>query len=590
MIQQTQVYDYMVRSGTVQCRWNSVEKTLPISIGMLPRKKEGELSAYSVLGSENGGLHVQVFMENDTGLQIEVLSFSMETTILLPEKTQVFCNGYQSWSCSEMADVKKGFPIPPAYKPSLLKNSGDYRFSSYKRGLAHSWSYTYFNAPIGFTLLASLDESMAYTRFQFQYDAKKAGATVFVEKDCEGLTLPPVPRMSGTGTLPVKILDFFMTTGLEEDCFNRYFDLFYQVNKENGLFNRSLPALAWDSWYSLFDQVEENHLLSILKEYKVREIPLDYFIIGQGYEKQVGDWMTPSDNFPGGLPRVVKEIKAAHYKAGLTFCPFICSGKSQLFLERPELIAKDKRGKLLKVGKIRGHGGDYYLIDLYNPQSISYVKRCIKTIVEDWGISILKFDFLYAAGLHSGPYVKRTRAQAVHHALDLLRKFAGPVPVIACGVPIGNAIGRFEYCSVAPDLSSGWDGSNPFFVGKNIRERESTLGAIKSAIARRHLDSRAFSCDPGSFSLRKYKNNLSAREQESLFKTCIIFGGLISNSDSIGSYSADALDLYRLAIAHRSTRSHDKNVLSVEKTPKAYNVQYVLRGELHRDSISLSNK
>jgi len=588
MIQQTQVYDYMVRSGTVQCKWNGVEKTLPVSIGMLPRKTENELSAYSVLASENGGLRIQVFIENDTGLQIEVQSCLMETTILLPEKTQVFCNGYQSWSRSEMTNVRKGLPIPPVYQSHMLKYSGDYLFSSYKKGLAHSWSYTYFNAPIGFTLLASLDESLAYTRFQLNFDHKKSGSCVFVEKDCEGLTLPPVPRTSGAEIPPVKILDFFMTTGREEDCFNRYFDLFYQVNKDKGLFNRSTPALVWDSWYSLFDQVGENQLLSILKEYKVREIPLDYFIIGQGYEAQVGDWMMPSDHFPGGLPRVVRAVKSAKYKAGLTFCPFICSRKSQLFMERPELIAKDKKGHLLKIGKNFDRGGDFYLIDLYNPQSVSYIKRCIKTVIEDWGIELLKFDFLYTAGLHSGSYVKRTRAQAMRHALEMLREFSGPVPVIVCGVPLGSAMGLFEYCSVAPDLSSGWDGPNSFLVGKNARERESTLGAIKSTIARRQLEGRAFSCDPGSFSLRKFKNNLSTLEQEALFKTCIIFGGLISNSDSIGSYSADALNQYRLAIAHRPTRSHDKKVLSVEKTERAYQVQYVLRNELHEDTISLS--
>ena len=587
MIQHTQVYDYMIRSGTIQCKWNGAEKVLPVSIGVLPRRKESECSAYCVLASENGGLRVQVFIENDTGFHVEVQSFSLETTILLPEKTQVFCNGYQSWSSSSMTDVRKGLPIPPIFKPALLQNAGDYLFSNYRHGHAHSWSYTYFTAPIGFTLLASLDETIAFTRFQFVYDKRKSGACVLVEKDCEGLFLPPVPRTSGAESPPVKILDFFMTSGDEEDCVNRYFELYYQANSIHNRVNRSHPALAWDSWYSLFTQVEENVLLSTLKEYKVREIPLDYFIIGLGYEDRIGDWMKPSANFPHGLSPVIKAVQSAGYKAGLTFCPFICSENSQIFMERPELIAKDKSGNLLRIGKIPDYGGDLYLLDLYNPQAVSYIKRCIKTVA-GWGIGLLKFDFLYVAGLHSGIDFKRTRAQAISHALDLLRKFSDPLPVIACGVPIGSAVGLFEYCSVTPDLSPGWDGPNPFLTGKNIRERESTLGAITSAVGRRHLDSRAFSCDPGSFSLRRFKNRLTSREQEALFKTCIVFGGLISNSDSIGSYSADALNQYRLAIAHRATHLHDKNVLSVERTGKAFVVNYLLRSELKETTITLS--
>lgn len=587
-MQQTRVYDYMVRSGTVQCVWNGVEQALPISIGMLPRKTENELSAYSILTSEKGGLRVQVFIENDSGFPVEVRSFGLETTILLPEKTEVFCNGYQSWSVSEMTELRKGLSIPPLFQPSLLKNSGDYRFVSYAKGFAHSWSYTYFIAPIGFTLLASLDESVAYTRFQFKPDSKKSGVCVYVEKDCEGLYLDLIPRTSGADVPPVKILDFFMTTGIEDDCFNRYFELFYQMDYNRIRHNKSHPAIAWDSWYSLFDQVEETRLLSILHEYKVREIPLDYFIIGQGYEQQVGDWMTPSTNFPGGLGRVMKAAKTAGYKPGITFSPFICSSKSQLFMERKELLVKDKSGNLLKIGKNHDHGGYYYLLDLYNPQSVNYIKRCVRTLVEDWGVQLLKLDFLYAAGLNSGLHVKRTRAQAVHHSLSLLRRICGPIPVVACGVPLGSVFGLFEYCSVTPDLSSGWDGPNPFFVKKNVRERESTLNAIQSAIARRHLDGRAFSSDPGSFSLRKFKRNMTSEEQEALFKTCIIFGGLISNSDSIGSYSVDALNQYRLAIAHKSTRYHDKKVLSVQKTDGVYQIHYTLRNELHDDTITTS--
>ncbi len=588
MMQQTRVYDYMVRSGNVVCEWNGAEQALPVSIGMLPRKTENELSAYSLLTAEGGGLHVQVYIENDTGFPVEVRSFCLETTILLPEKTEVFCNGYQSWSMSGMTEVRKGLPVPPLYQPSLLKNSGDYRFATYRKGFAHSWSYTYFSAPIGFTLLASFDESIAFTRFQFKPDSRKSGFCVFVEKDCEGLVLELVPRTSGADIPPVKILDFFMVTGEEGDCFDRFFDLFYQMDFNRLRRNKSRPAIAWDSWYSLFDQVEETRLLSILHEYKVREIPLDYFIIGQGYEQHTGDWMTPSSNFADGLTLVAKTIKAAGYRPGLTFSPFICSAKSQLFMERKELLAKDPSGNLLKMGTNSERGGHYYLLDLYNPQSVNYIKRCVRTMVEDWGIQLLKLDFLYAAGLNSGRHVKRTRAQAVHHAMSLLHKICGPIPVIACGVPLGSVFGLFEYCSVTPDLSSGWDGPNAFLVRKNVRERESTLNALQCAIARRHLDGRAFSSDPGSFSLRKFKRNLTSKEQESLFKTCIIFGGLISNSDSIGTYSADALNQYRLAIAHKSTRYHDKKVLSVKKAGGAYHVHYTLRNELRDDTINVS--
>lgn len=586
-MQDTRVYDYMVRSGTVQCVWAGVEKTIPVSIGVAPRRKENDLSIYCTLSSPNGGLRVEVFIENDTGLPVEIRSFSLETTILLPENTQVFCNGYQSWSYSPMVEVSRGLPRQSRHQPSLLRNSGDTAFTSYANQQAHSWSYTYFNAPIGFTLLASLDESAAYTKYKFSYDTSKAGSSVLVEKDCEGFFLTPVPRTSGVEIPPVKILDFFMTTGPEQDCFSRYFDLFYQSNSGSGRFNRSMPALAWDSWYAMYNQPEELRILSVLNEYKVREIPLDYFIIGQGYENKVGDWTTLSRQFSGGMSRVVKAVREAGYKPGLTFSPFICSSSSLLYSERRELLARDRNEQLICVGRNREMGGRLYLLDLYNVEAQKLIRRTIRTMIEEWGIQILKMDFLYAAGLHSGSYVKRTRAQAVNHALGLVRDAAGSVPVIACGVPLGSAIGIVEYCSVAPDLSPEWDGPVSLFTCKSIRERESTRSAVISTIGRRHLDGRAFSCDPGSFTLRKFKNRLRPSEQESLYKTCIIFGGLISNSDSIGSYSADALDQYRVALAHKATRFNHKRVLSIERTDHSVKVKYALRNELREDLIDL---
>ncbi len=580
MLQETRVYDYMVRSGNLVCKLNGATESLPISIGVLPRKKDNSVMAYCVLSSENGGLRVQAFIENDTGLHVEIVSCELETTIHLPSQTHVFCNGYQSWSSSQMISLSNGLPKPPIFQPALHSKAGDYKFSQYSNRKSHSWTYTYFNAPTGFTLLGSLDESLAYTRFDFVHNDSRTGASVIAAKDCEGLFLPPVQRTSGLDVPPVKIFDFFMTTALEDDCFGRYFSLFYKSNRDAGLFNRSRPALAWDSWYALFNQIEENRLLAILWEYKVREIPLDYFIIGQGYEVQAGDWTTHSSSFPGGLPRVIKAISEAGYKPGITLSPFICSSKSQIFRERLELMARDNKGRLIKVGKSHDQGGSLYLLDLYNPQVINHIKRTIKTMTIEWKVALLKMDYLFAAGLNRGAHSKRTRAQAMNHALMILREATGSVPVIACGVPLGSAFGLFEYCSVASDLSSGWNGPNPVFVSKNSRERESTLSAIKSSINRRHLDGRAFSCDPGSFSLRKHKNKLSVEEQESLYKTCIIFGGLISNSDSIGTYGADALNLYRNAISHKATRFNDKRVLSVETTDKGYHVRYALRNEL----------
>lgn len=584
-MQETKIYDYMVRSGTVTCNWAGAEQTIPISIGIKPRNKESEISACCVLTSAKGGLRAEVLIDNDTGLPLRIVSVSLDTTILLPDNTPFFCNGYQSWSNSGLYGNNKSFARPAVFCPKLLRKSGDYDFYHYTKKTLHSWTYTYFDAPLGYTLLASLDESFAYTYFEFYAETNKRGINVRIRKDCDGLILPPVPRTSALEVPPQKISDVFITTGNELNCWDRYFELFYENNAKIGLHNKSKPALAWDSWYFMYDQIEENRLMDVLKDYKIRQIPLDYFIIGRGYEKEFGDWTKPSEKFPGGMDRVVKAIKSAGYKPGLTISPFVCSARSGLYNERKELLAKDRKGRLICIGRSRDLGGKLYLLDLYNPEAKKYLKRYIHTLISEWGIEVLKMDFLYAAGFNSGDHCKRTRAQAVFHALNLLKEYAEDTPVIACGVPLGSCFGLFEYCSVSPDLSADWDGSRSRFLLKSIRERESTQNAITTSIARRHLDGRAFSSDAVAFSLRKYKIRITGMQQEALFKTSIIFGGLICGSDSIGSYSGDLLETYRQAIVHRCSRSNDKRVLSVKNVEQAIVVKYVLKNEFKEDLI-----
>ncbi|MHB8964308.1 MAG: alpha-galactosidase [Saccharofermentanales bacterium] len=586
-MQDTRVYDYMIRSGTMSCHYAGSDSTIPVSIGVTPRQRKGEIVAHCVLSAAAGGLRVEVILDNDTGLPVRIDSLSLDTTILLPKQTPYFCNGYQSWSRSGLSDSRRRLRRPPVLCNSFLRRSGDYDFVRYSSSHAHSWTYTYFDAPLGYTLIASLDESIAFTRIRYTRDDSRKGTTIQIEKDCEGLFYEPVAKTSGNRPEHLKILDVFIATGDESGCWNRYFDLYYSLNRENGRMNRSKPAFAWDSAYAMFDTLDEVRIRSVLREYAGFEIPLDYFIIGSGYETALGDWTLTGQNFEGGMQSIARKIKSFGYKPGISFSPFICSSKSLLYRERRELLVKDGRGKVRCIGRNRNLGGKLYLLDLYNPEGEKYFKKCIKTLIDEWGMEFIRADMLFAAGLNSGNEARRTRAQAMEHALLLLRDYAGAIPVDACGVTLGNCFGLFEYCSVTPDLSSGWHGRASLFCRNSLREKESTLHAVITAINRRHLDSRAFSSDPGSFTLRKYRSGLTAREQDILFRTCKIFGGLFYGSDSIGAYNADTLEKFREAAAGRPSRRHDREIAGVLLKDDSILVSYTQNGIECEESIAL---
>ena len=293
-----------------------------------------------------------------------------------------------------------------------------------------------------------------------------------------------------------------------------------------------------------------------------------------------------AEKFPGGLERICKSIKQAGYKPGITISPFVCSSKSLLYKERKELLARDSKGNLICIGRSRSLGGKLFLIDIYNPEGERYIKRLIKNLISNTGFEVLKLDFLYAASLHGGKEFGRTRAQSMNHALKIIRKYAGEIPVIACAVPLASGFGLFEHVSVAPELSATWSKKATGIFCRNTRENESAYNAILTSITRRHLNSRAFGSDTCTFSLRKYRTKLSNVQQEALYKTCILFGSLISSSDSIGAYGSELLSKYRNAINHRSKIPGDKKILEIKNSSKGIQVEYFLKGVIKNDIIS----
>jgi alpha-galactosidase len=585
-MQNTRVYDYMIRSGTIECRWGDIHKTFPIGIGADAKKDESYFSVQCVLSASGYGLRVELHAVNQLGFPVHIMAIRLDTTVLLPEKTPVFCNGYQSWSDSKLCDIDHGWQRPTFLCPEILKNAGDYNFLKQSGRSLHSWTYTYFRQNTGFTLMASLDESVAYTLFRYVKDPVHQGLHLVIEKDCEGLVIPAVPRVGHIQHAPQKILDVYIETGDETSCWDHYFDSFYRLNESMGLRNRSKPALVWDSWYLMYDQPNSPQIRDLLQDYRIRQIPLDYCVISRGYEREFGDWSSVSEEkFPEGLKQIAMEIKEAGFRPGIALSPFVCSEKSQVFRERRELMAQNRKGKLIPVGYSANLGGRLYLIDLYNPEGRKYVRRMIHALTWDAGFQYIKADFLYAAGLNSGYFCGRTRAQALKYALSLLRECIGNIPLHCCGVPLGSCFGRVEYVSVAPDLSVNWTGESRGICTGRIRERESAENAVSTSIGRRHLDGRAFSADTVTVSLRKYKTKYTPHQQDSLLKTGIIFGGLISCSDNIGAYNTNLLAKYRQILLHKCTYPHDKRILSVNQEEKGIRARYLLKGSEKEETI-----
>jgi alpha-galactosidase len=85
-------------------------------------------------------------------------------------------------------------------------------------------------------------------------------------------------------------------------------------------------------------------------------------------------------------------------------------------------------------------------------------------------------------------------------AMALLRECVGEKLILGCGVPLGPAFGKVDYCRIGSDVDLVFE---PVPVKSKVnREIVSVQTAIKNTIFRRGLNGRVFGNDPDVFYLR----------------------------------------------------------------------------------------
>lgn len=435
----------------------------------------------------------------------------------------IFMNGYQSWTDSHeklphhkehvMSKLVGG--IANKYH---LRAYGDYDFT--KKALApgqfHGFTYCYFRLGDQYRFLGSLSEKQGYTVFYYDTDKEQ----MHIEKDCAGLKLKDAWDV------------FHLTelTGTENEVFDTYFQKM-GIKKPKGR-----PMTGYTSWYNHYQNISEDIILDNLSAAIDTKQNWDIFQIDDGFQTHVGDWLSiDKKKFPNGLKPVVEKIHNAGMKAGLWLAPFVCETDSACFLEHPDWLERDQNGKPLCAGN---NWSKFYTLDLENASVRAYLREVFRTVLDDWGFDLVKLDFLYAACIQ--PIPEKTRGQRMCEAMDFLRELVGEKLILGCGVPLGAAFGKVDYCRIGCDVSLDWD-DKPYMRLLH-RERVSTKNAIGNTIYRRQLDGRAFFNDPDVYLLRDENIKLNPSQRRELGIVNGLFGSLLFTSDNVKAYDKKKQD------------------------------------------------
>lgn len=347
--------------------------------------------------------------------------------------------------------------------------------------------------------------------------------------------------------------------------------------------NEKIPV-GWCSWYHYYQDVKESDIESNLEAIlsSQKELPLSLVQIDDGFEVYPGDWFDFDPFFPNGLKSISEKIRAAGLAPGLWLAPFIVHPKAKLVKEHPDWLLKDDRGHPVTAGFVWNHLT--YALDLTHPQALDYAVSVIRTAVKEWGFEYLKLDFLYAAAVE-GVYQDRTktRAQVLREGLEALRQAAGAqVRMLACGCPLGSALGLFEAMRIGADVNGYW---HPHFppVSKILRREPnmpSARNAIQNTLTRAMLHRKWWVNDPDCLLLRP-DTDLTLAEVQSLATVIGMTGGSILLSDNLTE-----LPKNRISIAKSLLPVIDQPVQVVdwfdEYTPKLLRIDFIgTRGAWH---------
>lgn len=501
--------------------------------GVLFKSSNGELEI-EMLISADGFVKFETKLENIGAenirldkyfVRLDSVKFDNEN-----ERLSFFKNGYQSWTTtrSYQSNQKEMIPLPH-YSISMQDNLNN--VASGKVGE--------FNSEL-FAVLGQ-NENRKYLLFgqtksfnQFFYIRTK------FDKEHENVC--SVELVLDFGMKEIKAgqslhLDEFVV--MSDSHPNRLQDDYLlmiseQRAKEERLFT------GYCSWYYYYTKVSQKDMLENLEVATEHKVDWNIFVLDDGYQTALGDWLSVNKKFPDGVEKVAESIAEKKIIPGIWLAPFSGRRNSRLYKEHPEWTLKNTDGSPVSAGwnPFWGLFGVFYAFDVTHPGFQKYLKNVINELVHEKGFKYLKLDFIYSAALPGIAYdTSLSSAERLKLGLDIVKEVAGEdVILLGCGSPLSPAIGRVNAMRIGPDVSPYWFATYRYHLTRDPHSL-CTKFAIRSVLNRCQMHRRLWINDPDCLMIRDTDTKLNEEERFTLTNAIIISGGMYVLSDKLSALS-----------------------------------------------------
>lgn len=339
---------------------------------------------------------------------------------------------------------------------------------------------------------------------------------------------------------------------------NHLMDRYFENLRSSARALGELPT-GWCSWYYYYTRINQDEMHENVRVAAEQKINWRYFVLDDGYQNAVGDWLSINKRFPDGLTAIAKASDEQGFIPGIWMAPFYALRRSKLYKEHPDWFLEGDDGRPLWAGwnPLWGLRGHLYALDTTHPGFQDYLRTVIESMVHIHGFKYLKLDFLFAA-VQSGKAHDPTLspAERLKLGLDIIRQAAGEdIVILGCGCPLFPAIGKVDAMRIGPDVAPFWFARYRYHLTRDPHAL-CTKFAIRSILVRSQMHRMLWLNDPDCLMLRDRKTRLSDSERMTLANAIIITGGMYLISDKLKLLPEAAWSLMRRVDEH--TRACDR--------------------------------
>jgi alpha-galactosidase len=295
---------------------------------------------------------------------------------------------------------------------------------------------------------------------------------------------------------------------------------------------RPAPTI-WCSWYHYFTAVTEADMVENLDAMDRLELPVDVVQLDDGYQAELGDWLTLSDRF-ASLPDLVSRIRDRGRRAGIWVAPFLVGARSEVARRHPEWLVRGEQPEGPPASA--GHNWDQHLyaLDTTHPGALDWLTEVFGTL-SGYGVDFFKIDFAYGAALPGRRHVEVPGVVAYRDGVRWIRDAIGDAYLLGCGAPILPSVGLVDAMRVSADIALHYEPE----AGEMTQPSQRT--AVMNGRARAYQHGRFWVNDPDCLVARP-----EVERREEWAAHVERYGGLRGSSDRLA-----ALDGWGLATTRR---------------------------------------